>query len=168
MNSASYDFGSDSPAWSVIDDPTVAGFSVHGVPDGWARADHLLIDGLPAAVWFPPPPHAEGFTPNAVLAAWTAYVTRDRLDDSLRALRTPEGTDGPILMEPPVVLANTMDAFSQRADAVIQSPFGPLSSRVWHVIRRSHADQLSMGRLTVTVKRQEAHLLGGVELRPRS
>ena len=157
--------GHDESMWSVLDEPEAAGFSVDGVPDGWARADDLRIDGLPAVVWLPNPTLESGFTPNAVFAAWTTHLTGRRLDDLLSALRTPESTDGLILMDPPAVLTDTADSYTQLADALIQSPFGPLASRVWHSVRREQGDRVSMGRLTVTVARPDSHLLDKFDLR---
>lgn len=166
MNSTSPVDGSDGSPWTVIDNPNTAGFSVDGIRDGWARADHLHIDGLPATAWFSKPLQKNGFTPNAVLAARTARITRRHLDELLSALCVPDSAGGLILMDPPVVLTNTADAYAQRADAVVQSPFGPLSSRVWHSVRRERGgDRVSMGRLTVTVARTEARLLEGFDLR---
>ena len=159
--------GNYESIWTVIRDPGTAGFSVAGVPDDWARTDHLRVDGLPVTAWLPRIRRQSGFAPNALLAAWTATVTTERIDDLLSALGVVESTDGPILMDPPVVLTNTVGFYAQQADAVVQSPFGPLSSRVWHSVRRDHADRVSMGRLTVTVTRPDAYLLDEFRLLPR-
>lgn len=166
MSNSDTDPSAAESTWVAADNPGAVGFSVAGVPDGWGQAGHVRIDGLPAMAWFAPTPRATGFAANAFLAVWTAHVAPGRLDDLLSALSVPDSADGLILMDRPVVLADTADVFTQRADAVIQSPFGPLSSRVWHSIRRERdGDRVSMGRLTVTVARTDTHLLEGFDLR---
>ena len=158
-------FAAERSVWTPVNNPATAGFGVKGLPDDWSSTGVIRIDGVPAVAWMAAPPiGASRFTANALLSAWTARVDSGVRQNLSKDLGTPEfDDDSLVVMTQPVVLADRPDIYLQKTEGVIQSPFGPLSSWVFHGIRRN-GNAATMARLSVTAMRTDAFVIERAEL----